>query len=130
MFGVYALPQGIAISQLPIVGMGAPMPPPPIPGCYQVLIGSDSEGKFGHQCPACEGYWRGDAVPNSCPYCGIRAEVQDFLTNSQRRYVALFCRQMSEALASEGEGDYVIDMDAVADAVDKNGEKPPFYYSE
>lgn len=37
---------------------------------------------------------------------------------------------LNQALDSGEDGDYVIDMDAVADAAGKNIEKPPFYYAE
>jgi len=49
-----------------------------------VFIGSDSRGLFGHQCPACKGYWRSKAVPAlwklTCPYCGMGGETHQFLT--------------------------------------------------
>jgi hypothetical protein len=37
---------------------------------------------------------------------------------------------MSELLEADVDGEYVIDMDAVADAAGKDSEKPPFFYSE
>jgi hypothetical protein len=37
---------------------------------------------------------------------------------------------MVEALGAENDGEHVINMDAVADAVGKEIEKPPFYYAE
>jgi hypothetical protein len=61
IFAIYALAQGVPVCGLPLGGMGSPMPPPPIPSCFMVFIGSDSEGKFGHECPACRGYWRDEA---------------------------------------------------------------------
>jgi len=96
-----------------------------------VFIGSDSDGKFGRQCPACDGYWRSDLDAHVCPYCGIRARVVDFLTPAQRSYVQQFCAKMNDALGVEVGGEYVIDMDAVADAADASiAEKPAFYYAE
>jgi hypothetical protein len=130
IFGVYAIPQGVAVGRLDIRGIGQPFNPPPIPGCYQVFIGSDSEGKFGYQCPECNSYWRGGGGVCCCPYCGIRAGVQDFLTPAQRSYVSQYCALMREALSTESDGEYVIDLDEVADAVGKCSEKPPFYYAE
>jgi hypothetical protein len=118
------------VCHLPMLGMGQPSPPPPIAGCYQVFIGSDSEGMFGHQCPKCGVYWRSDCFARFCPYCGLRGEITDFLSLAQRRYVAKCCAKMTEAITSERNGDYIIDMDAVADAVGKNTEKPDFYYAE
>jgi hypothetical protein len=111
--------------------MGSRQEPPPIPGAYLVFIGSDSEGKFGRQCPACGDYWRSDLNARFCPYCGIHAGVVDFLTMAQRFYVKQYCDKMNEALRVDVEGEYVIDMDAVADAADASiAEKPPFYYAE
>ena len=42
----------------------------------------------------------------------------------------LNCRVLGEALDLEQDGEVVIDMDAVADAAGKEGEKPSFYVSE
>jgi hypothetical protein len=128
LFAIYALPQGVAIGQIKLGGIGQPWNPPPIPGCFPVFITSDSQGKFGHQCPKCRGYWRGgDSV---CPYCGIRAQRHEFLTDAQRLYVAQYCALLRHALHQEKDGEYTIDMDTVADAVGKDAEKPPFYYAE
>src|ERR1700730_1667261 len=130
-FAVYALPPGLVLCQINLGGIGSRQDPPPIPSAYQVFIGSDSEGKFGRQCPACGGYWRSDLGARVCPYCGIRADVINFLTTAQRSYVEQFCTKMNEALMVEAGGEYVIDLDAVADAADASvGEKPPFYYAE
>jgi hypothetical protein len=111
-------------------GIGDKWPPPPVPGCFPVFIASDSEGMFGHKCPACSGYWRARSSSSICPYCGLHGGVRDFLTDAQRRYVRQYCEVLENALASEQDGDSVIDMDAVADAAGKDAEKPPFYYSE
>ena len=43
-FAVYAIPQGVAVDTIQLGGIGTPWNPPPIPGCYPVLIASDSEG--------------------------------------------------------------------------------------
>ena len=131
VFAVYALSPGIILCQVNLGGLGSRQDPPPIAGAYQVFIGSDSEGKFGRQCPACDGYWRGDLNALFCPYCGISASVINFLTIAQRSYVSEYCAKMNEALQVNVGGEYVIDMDAVADAANaSNGEKPRFYYAE
>ena len=52
------------------------------------------------------------------------------MTQGQVSYVAQFCAKMVEALASEVDGEYVVDMDVVADAVGQTAEKPAFYYAE
>jgi len=131
MFGVYALPQGIVFCQAELGGIGSPIKQPVVPGgCYLVFIGSDSDGMFGRQCPRCGGYWRGVAHATYCPYCGLHASLVDFLTPGQRSYVAQFCVKLGEALDSPEDGEYIVDMDAVADAVGKVSEKPDFYYAE
>ena len=53
-----------------------------------------------------------------------------FLTDAQSQYVAEYCALLRAALAQEKDGEHVIDMDAVADAVGKDIEKPAFYYTE
>src|ERR1022692_1724431 len=67
IFAIYALAQGVPVCGLPLGGIGSPMMPPPMPGCYMVCIGSDSEGRYGHECPACKSYWRDQAGTNFCP---------------------------------------------------------------
>jgi hypothetical protein len=131
MFGVYALPQGIVFCQADLGGIGSPINQPAVPGgCYLVFIGSDSEGLFGRQCPECNGYWRAPIHASFCPYCGLHARLTEFLTPGQISYVAQCCAKMREALNSDTDGEHIIDMDAVADAVGKEAEKPAFYYAE
>jgi hypothetical protein len=102
----------------------------PPAGWFPVTMASDSEGMFGHQCPACSQYWRSGPWPTTCPYCRIRADGTVFLTNAQKLYVQQWCQKLREALDEAAAADHVIDMDAVADAAGKEGEKPPFYYAE
>ncbi len=59
--GVYALQQGIPVGMIQIGGIGTPFNPPPFPGCLAIFVASDSEGRFGHECPHCGGYWRSEA---------------------------------------------------------------------
>jgi hypothetical protein len=47
LFAVWAPPQGAAVAGISMGGIGTPWNPPPVSGCYPVMIGSDSEGKFG-----------------------------------------------------------------------------------
>lgn len=130
MFAVWALPQGIVVRQAQLGGIGSPQELPPVPGAWQVFIGSDSEGLFGRKCPNCGCYWRSDVGATVCPNCASRGEVHEFLTDGQRSYVAQYCAKMREALNAEADGDCVIDLDAVADASGQATEKPPFYYAE
>lgn len=130
MIAVYALPQGVPVEAIQLRGIGQPWNPAPFPDCFPVFIASDSQGKFGHHCPHCNGYWRSGPWPNVCPYCAAKAPGYQFLSEAQRRYVRHYCEVLSEALASGGDSEVVIDMDAVADAVGKEGAKPAFYVSE
>ncbi len=130
IFAIYALPQGIPVAPLDMGGIGAPWPAPPVPNCFAVFIASDSQGKFGFQCPRCTQYWRARGGAVVCPYCGIRAQRHDFLTNAQRQYVQRYCEMLGDVIQNGAEGEHIIDMDAVADAVGKDSEKPPFYYAE
>lgn len=132
LFMIYALPQGIPVEIIPSLGMGVSFPEPSVRGSYMVIMSSDREGWFGRACPHCDRYWRSQTLPGSgfCPYCGGSQEGQPHLTEAQSHYVAAVCQQITGALSAEHPGDYVIDLDAVADAVGSAGEKPPFYYSE
>ncbi|HTU59445.1 MAG TPA: hypothetical protein VMF89_13440, partial [Polyangiales bacterium] len=58
MIAVHALPNGMAVGRYMLGGIGSPADPPPVRGCRMVMICSDSEGRFGHHCEACERYWR------------------------------------------------------------------------
>jgi hypothetical protein len=130
MFAVYALPQGIAVRDIKLGGIGDPWNPPPLPGCVPVFISSDDTGMFGQQCPSCKGYWRSHGG-TICPYCAYAvAERYHFLTDAQRRYVKQYCDLLAAALDSGQVGEHIIDMDAVADAIGKDSPKPPFYYVE
>lgn len=130
MIAVYALPQGIPVESIQLGGIGQPWNPAPFPGCLPVFIASDSQGKFGHHCPNCNGYWRSGPWPNLCPYCATRAPGYQFLSEAQLRYVRHYCGILSETLNSGEDGEVVIDMNAVADAVGKEGDRPAFYVSE
>lgn len=130
IFAVYALPQGIPVGSIQLGGIGQPWNPPPFPGCVPVFYGSDTQSKFCHHCPECQKYWRSDGSPSLCPYCATRGERHDFVSEAQRVYARQYCKVLSDALSSGDDGEHIIDMDAVADAVGKDIEKPPFYYAE
>jgi hypothetical protein len=129
LFAIYASPEGIPAGPLPMGGIGRPWPPPQFPSCVHVLIASDSKGRFGQECPTCNGYWRARAPGNVCPYCAARHFGHELLTKAQRSYVEQYCVRLREALDAEVDGDHLIDLDAVADAIGAV-EKPPFYYAE
>jgi hypothetical protein len=127
---VYALPQGVPVESIQLGGIGQPWNPPPFPDCLPVFIASDCQGRFGHHCPNCGGYWRSGPWPNICPYCAIRAPGFQFFSEAQQRYVLHYCEVLRQALDSTLDGEVVINMDAVADAVGKQSERPAFYVSE
>lgn len=130
MTSLWALPDGIPVATLSIVGMGMTIDPPPISGCLPVYIQSDSEGYFGHNCPACGKYWRSGPWPAICPYCALREEGHNFLSEAQLRFVRMYCAVLNKAAADQAITDIQIDMDEVADAVGKQGPKPEFFVSE
>jgi hypothetical protein len=131
VFAVYAIPQGVAVCDIQLGGIGTPWNPPPLPSCFPVFISSDSTGMFGHQCPACKGYWRSRHGGKLCPYCAYEGEERyHFLTEAQQRYVKEYCDVLSDALHSGQSGKHTINMDAVAQAVGKGHPKPAFYYAE
>ncbi|MBU4590615.1 MAG: hypothetical protein KKG01_06800 [Candidatus Omnitrophica bacterium] len=133
-FAVYFLPQGIPVGMIQLGGIGQSWNPSPVPGSLSIFIASDTQGMFGHQCQNCGGYWRSKASPArwrmTCPYCGLRAESHAFLTDGQLRYAKACCDLIEQALSSDKDGESVVDMDKVADAVGKDCEKPKFYYAE
>lgn len=133
-FAVYFLPQGIPVGMIQLGGIGQAWNPAPVPGSLSIFIASDSQSMFGHQCQSCGGYWRSKSSPArwriTCPYCGLRAESHAFLTDGQIRYAKACCDLIEQALSSDKDGESVVDMDKVADAVGKDSEKPKFYYAE
>lgn len=134
-FAVHALRlHGIPVGTIEMGGIGDPWSPEPYPHCQPVFIGSDSQGMFGHECSACTGYWRSQAVPPTwnitCPYCGRAGATHQFLTAGQRRFVKAVCDLTMKALAADEDGQHAIDMDKIADEVAKKSERPAFYHSE
>jgi DNA-directed RNA polymerase subunit RPC12/RpoP len=98
-------------------------------------MASDSEGRFGHQCPECTKHFRTANIPSlfplTCPYCGLRAESFRFLTPPQLSYVRHYLATLQNALgalepANTAEVD--IDMDAISDTV-TDAPWPDFYYT-
>lgn len=134
LFGIYVLRDGVPAGTIQLEGIGQPWNQPPHPNCIPAFISSDREGRFGHECPNCSGYWRSGGAPSrwvmTCPYCGLQAECHHFLTQGQLAYIQAYCDLFNEALASDTDGEHVIDMDKVADAVGTEVEKPKFYYAE
>lgn len=134
LFGIYVLPQGIPVGTIQLGGIGDPWNPAPTTDSLPIFISSDSHGMFGHQCPQCRGYWRSKCAPSrwmmTCAYCGLRAETHHFITDGQLKYIEACCELVQQAMSSGKDGEFVIDMDEVADAAVKNTKKPKFYYAE
>ena len=131
MIAVYALPQGVPVGSIHLGGIGTPWNPPPFDGCFPVMIQSDSQGKFGHHCPRCDGYWRSGPWPNLCPYCTFRADGYQFLSKAQLHFVRHYCAVLIGAMESVENGEVKIDMDEVAGAAEKDASvRPAFYISE
>ncbi|MCG7985712.1 MAG: hypothetical protein JAY90_23620 [Candidatus Thiodiazotropha lotti] len=135
LVGVYAHPDGFACGNIALGGIGQPWTPPPLPNCVAVIMASDSQGKFGHECPECKKHFRTENIPAkyplTCPYCGLRAESYHFLTPPQNAYISHYVESLNKALIevpTETTSEVVIDMDAIADSV-TNEPRPDFYYT-
>lgn len=129
MFGIYALPQGIPIGTIIMGGIGQAWNPPPDASCIPVMIASDSEGYFGHQCPDCGKYWRSGTLVRICPYCGTRGETFHFLTPGHLIYVKHYTSMLMDGMNATAPGQssqVIIDMDAIVDR--SNAPKPDFYH--
>jgi hypothetical protein len=131
MFGVYAMPQGMAVADINLgVGIGRPWNPPPHPACIPVFIASDSEGMFGQECPACQKYWRTGGAANVCAYCRARGERFQFLTSAHLAYVEHYAAVLRKGLDETplgGTKEVTIDMDAIVDS-SADVPKPDFYH--
>lgn len=135
LVGVYAHPDGFACGNIVMGGIGAPWNAPPFPNCIAVMMASDSQGNFGHECPSCKKHFRSGGIPAkfplTCPYCGVRAESFHFLTAPQKSYISHYVELLRTAINESVPGstkEVVIDMDALADSI--VGEpRPDFYYT-
>jgi hypothetical protein len=128
LFGVHVVPPGIPVGIAALGGIGSPIDPGPVRGNLLVFIATDSQGMYGAECPECHAYWRSETISQFCVNCGLQAPGHAFLTPAHASYLQEFCNLYGKAMIGP-DGDYVIDFDAVADAVD-NSEKPPFYYAQ
>lgn len=135
LVGVYAHHDGFACGNIALGGIGQPWNPPPFPNCIAVIMASDSQGKFGHECPECKKHFRTENIPAkyplTCPYCGLRAESYHFLTPPQNAYISHYVESLNKALIEVPAGstrEVVIDMDVIADSV-TDDPRPDFYYT-
>lgn len=135
LVGIYAHPDGFACGNIVMGGIGDPWNAPPFPNCIAVMMASDSQGRFGHECPSCKKHFRSESIPSrfplTCPYCGVRAESYHFLTPPQKSYISHYVESLHTAIY-EAEPDstkeVIIDMDALADSI-TDDPRPDFYYT-
>ena len=135
LVGIYAHPDGFACGNIVMGGIGVPWNTPPFPTCIAVMMASDSQGKFGHECPECKKHFRSESIPPrfplTCPYCGVRAESFNFLTPPQKSYISHYIESLHTAIHEAEPGstsEVVIDMDAIADSITDES-RPDFYYT-
>lgn len=135
--GLYASTvTGEVVADAQLGGLGQPVEPPPPAHAILVFLASDSQQRWGHQCPRCDGYFRsGDypvLYPLTCTYCGLRRPAHHFLTAAQRLYVSYIVDELLKCIdgISAGRKDrVVVSMDAAADSA-SSGKTPDFYYAE
>ena len=132
--GIYAHPDGFACDNIKMGGIGDPWNPPPLPNCIAVMMASDTQGKFGHQCPQCSKHFRTSNIPSmcplTCPYCGLRSKSFNFLTEAQIEYMRNYTAALLDGIAAVEPGQeiqIVIDMDKVADGTSTESDRE-FYY--
>ncbi len=135
LVGIYTHPDGFACGNIVMGGIGDPWNTPPYPNCIAVMMASDSQGKFGHECPNCNKHFRSESIPSrfplTCPYCGVRAESYHFLTPPQKSYISHYIESLLAAIHEAEPGstrEVVIDMDALADSI-TDEPRPDFYYT-
>jgi hypothetical protein len=128
-------PRGVVLGRVPLHGIGVPIVVPAGALPWPVMLGSDSEGKFGHQCPKCAGYWRSESAQDVmyCPYCGERFPAHQLLTPAHKAYCELFADMCLEALQSaiaEQPIERRMEFDRIADEAERQTKRPAFYYAE
>ena len=135
LVGIYAHPDGFACGNIVMGGIGDPWNAPPFSNCIAVMMASDSQGRFGHECPNCKKHFRSESIPSrfplTCPYCGVRAESYHFLTPPQKSYISHYIESLHAAIYEAAPGstrEVVIDMDALADSI-TDEPRPDFYYT-
>jgi hypothetical protein len=128
LFAVHVIPPGLPVGTALLGGIGSPADLGPVPGNFMAFVVSDSERMWGAQCPRCSAYWRSKSPSKFCVACGFRGQPHIFLTEAQGEFIQQYCSLFAQAQDAP-DGEHVINLDAVADAVE-SVEKPPFYYAE
>lgn len=129
-FGVYLqMSSATIVGVVPFGGL-ADAPTGNTDGLLPVFVGADSEGRFGHRCPRCRGYWRSSGFfvgPMTCPYCAVRVPPHGFLSERQQAFIQRVYELATNALEAPEVGERVIDLDAAADATEGQGTAADFY---
>ncbi len=135
LVGIYAHRDGFPCGNIVMGGIGSPWNAPPLPNCIAVMMASDSQGKFGHECPNCKKHFRSESIPATypltCPYCGVRAKSFHFLTPPQKSYISHYTGSLRTAISKAEPGstnEVIIDMDTIADSI-TDEPRPDFYYT-
>ena len=135
LVGIYAHPDGFACGSIVMGGIGDPWNTPPYPNCIAVMMASDSQGRFGHECPECKKHFRSGSIPArfplTCPYCGVRTDSYHYLTPPQKSYITHYIESLHTAIYKASPGstsEVVIDMNAIADSI-SDDPRPDFYYT-
>ncbi len=135
LVGIYAHPDGFACGNIVMGGIGDRWSPPPFPNCIAVMMASDSQGKFGHECPSCKKHFRSENIPSrfplTFPYFGLRRDSYYSLTPPQKSYISHYIQKLHTAIYEAEPGstrEVVIDMDVLADSITEEP-RPDFYYT-
>ncbi|MGJ3260639.1 MAG: hypothetical protein ACFE0S_13660 [Rhodospirillales bacterium] len=103
-------------------------------GVFTTFLPSDTELRFGHECPRCKKYWRSEGMPHdwplSCPYCRLIQPSHIFLTSAHRKFLEEIARQLNAAIESEDDGDFDFSLDEITQRIQEGEEPPSFYYRE
>jgi hypothetical protein len=107
---------------------GVNMNPAPEAPMVPVMLVSDKEQFFGRSCPKCRAYFRTAEVAQimCCPYCSIRANLIQFTTQNQLRFIDEIRKKYLDGF--NGNEIEEIDLDAIAQALPDN--RPSWVYSE
>lgn len=132
VYGIWVLRQGVPVG---VINVTQEAGPPPIPGCFQVLIATDQRAMWGRKCPHCNGYWRttspGIVQYTVCCYCGEASEAWECLSDAQRIYVEACCHFFEHALGQKKDGRYSIKARKLLEGVVIDGANPiPDYFVE
>jgi len=128
MFQLCVSYDGQLLGNIPIAGLGKPIPPYPKPSIPVWLI-SDREGLWGRtgSNKDCGSYFRTNCVGQTiCPYCGYTDEGIAFTTENQLKYIERLCNAYIEAVNSDH--DIAFDLNSMIDELPNNG--PQWMYSE